>query len=498
MGQAQSSEGGAERAERERPANDGERKEPETVAMREALKKINITYVWIFLLYYTVFDLMPVTQLLAKPGWNRVSVWMLYFGLTLFIVNLIVDREEAFGRHIIWILLLCAAFAAATIIRRRYNHLYANRLNLIYCFLQPFMLYAAGRLMSKQEKKRFVFSWYTIVSAIFIPALCYMFYQFFSLQHYLAGTMSQGWFEGRLFGVMRVLYNGSIIVGVLAFLAGYYLFCSKRKVMKVIYSIELGIYVLYLSLSDTRTVFVGCAVGLGFIIYQRCYRKDSADANRRKGGWLIRGTCAFIIAILLLFAGTQGIRTAALFCNWQAHGGAAGTGVSFREFTEGEDRPEQGTYSSRRVDIWKSYFEIMADNPSHVLFGTSFYGKAEYIREHYPEQYIVRDFARFYPQDAQRGSVYGEHNAYLSVWVRTGIPGLIGFMGFLLACAGTVLQRVRAGTGSSFACALTSVVLLLLAAAFFEEDICFRISASSCIFWVFAGFLMNAAEGDRT
>ena len=166
---------------------------------------------------------------------------------------------------------------------------------------------------------------------------------------------------------------------------------------------------------------------------------------------------------------------------------------AMERFLAGIDRPKQATVTSRRVFIWKSYYEIMTDRVGNLIFGLSPGGADRYIREHYPDQYVVTAMQEYYPKAYLKGGVYDTHNSYLQVVVTTGIPGICVLIVYLVCCAADAFRYVGKGIKDDFDILCLSLIGMLLAAVFFERDVFLRTTAISFIFWNLAGYLMNGA-----
>jgi O-antigen ligase len=221
------------------------------------------------------------------------------------------------------------------------------------------------------------------------------------------------------------------------------------------------------------------------MVFARTMRRRAQACDERRLVWAARGACAFVAVMLCLVAARAAVRA---------------TGQLVLDVAEGTpqtiQRPPQATIASRRFEIWGSYLSILTDEPTNLRFGFSPDGLDEYIRIHYPDEYIVAFFKQAYPVPYARGEVYGTHNAFLHVLAVAGIFGLIALMGFLAFCARDVLRALAAGRGDLFAHTATAIVVLILGAICFETDVFCRMTASSLLFWLLAGYAMHTLPQD--
>lgn len=446
----------------------------------DMLGKAVVIYTWLFFFYRILNTLTPVAEVFKQPVFSTVPKLLGLAGAVLLAVDLITDRTVLRSASVGWILLLLLSLSVSAAVRYPYNSFFEFTKYIVYVSVQDLLIYSAGIRMSREEQKRFLKALHTTASVIFIPALCYMFYQFVTRQHYITSEdLNQGWFEGRLFGIMNSLYGGAIVVSLLAFGTVFLLLQSRKPLQKALYASELIIFTIYLALSDCRTAYAALAAGLGLALLYHCLRTHSPE-NSPMIKVFIKFLIIYTTALLIMFAGIAGIRTAGSYVN-------AGAAESRNEMR----RPEGASFSSRRLTIWNNYIEIMTDKPSHLIFGLSYNGYEKYIREHYPEAYIVSFFRNEYPYLYRKGEVYQTHNSYLMVLVVAGLPGVVAVIGFLISGARYVISLLFSGGMTSFESLLSALVLMVLTAGIFETTSIIPVNAVSGFFWMISGLLMN-------
>ena len=450
-----------------------------------------VIYSALFICIRAIMILEPISLVINETKVGKIFKALVYaIGFGLLTIDWIKNRKILTGKNIIWLLGLVISLVVSECI----HYQYASFTELVKQGLKSgilvFVLYTVGMRMARNEQIQFMRTLHNVLSIIFIPSIFYMFYQFLTLQHYVVNAIHQGWYEGRLFGILISPYSGAMIVALLAFGACFLFHFSNGKKYKVLYSTELVIYFIFLALSDTRTAYVACAAGLGFILFWHCYKSDTKSDHFRRIG---RGFLAFLLITAAMFALLKGIRTASLYCARELNNQTE----PFSEFAEEQDRPPQ-TFTSRRAFIWESYFDVLTNKPIHILFGLSESGSSSYIRENHPDTYIVDPFKYYYPELFEQGQVYGTHNTYLTVFVYTGAFGLIFLLVFLFKGSGNVVKKIIHGTFTPFDALIGAIVLMILTAGFFEADPFFAVTYNSCLFWVCAGFLMNSHKEEVT
>ena len=455
----------------------------------ELLNKSVIIYTGLFIIYRFFNVLTPVHELFEQPGWSMTPKLIGLAGAALLAADLISERVVLKTAHVKWILLLLLTLAVSSAVRYQYLSAFEALKYMAYASVQTLLVYSAGLRMDREEQKRFLRVLHSLISVILIPSLCYMLWQFYTQQHYLNNDfVDQGWHDGRLYGIMHILYDGALAVSLLAFITAYLLICSRGRLLRGMYAAELTICIIYIALSGCRTAYAACAGGLGMVFLYRFCRAYHADRNKLRSlaaKWLLIYTAALII----MLAGISGIRNAGAFIIWNAE--------TYAEAQKKLERHQQYTVSSGRTTIWKTYIEIMTDRPSYLIFGLSYNGYARYIREHYPDTFIITYFKEHYPDSYRKGNVYDAHNSYLFTMVAAGIFGFMSLLIFIALSAFDVLKYLFSGQMTDFECLLTAMIVMLLTAALFETNVFIPVSVPAGCFWMTAGLLLGSKDREE-
>ena len=459
---------------------------------KETIDQLIIGYVFLFLIWRAFMSIQPIVVPVSNTTAGSLLKGLVYLGgFALIGMDCFVQKRIRFGRNMKWLLLLGGSVLISELIHYKYVDLSTLIKQCVKSSLFLLLVYTVGLRMTERVRNRFLKILYCVLSMIFMPSMLYMFFQFLTLQHYVVAGTNQGWFEGRLYGIMVSPFAGAMIAAILAFAAGYLFFSGSKGLMqKSLYGAGLIIYILYMILSDTRTVYVACAAGFGILLFWR-FRKAALADEKRRIVYLIKGSLSFLLIILVMFLLIKGTRTAGLYFVQKINHDAAGAATSFSEFKDMQDRPKGTTFTSRRAYIWRSYFDVLTDQPVNFVFGLSLSGSSECIRKEYPDAYIVKDFKYLYPELYEKGDVHAAHNTYLTVLVYSGIIGLIFLLVFLCKSAQRFLRSLIHNTLSNIEITMGVIVVMILTAGLFESTPFFDISVFSCFVWLCTGFLMN-------
>lgn len=456
-----------------------------------------IVYTGIFIFYRFLTLLTPFYELFARDGWSVLPKLIGLTGGVLLAADLLTERKTLQCAHVKWVLLLLLTLVTSSAVRYQYVNAFEFAKYIVYVSVQDLLILSAGLRMSREEQGKFLKKLHTAISVVFIPAMCYMFWQFLTLQHYYnLDHVHQGWSDGRLYGIMYILYDGALGVSVLAFGTAFLLIRSKRILQKVLYGAELIICIIYIALSDCRTAYAACAAGIGMAVMY--HFAEACHAGEKKlfpliAKWLL----VYMAALIIIIVGISWIRGTGFSIVRNIHS------VHSVHSTDAEShkgaarklgRPKQQSFSTGRVEIWKTYIDIMTDKPEHLIFGLSYNGYSQYIREHYPDSFIITYFREHYPESYRKGNVYLVHNSYLFALVTAGIPGLLALLIFLAASAYDVLKHMFCGQMTAFECLLAALIAMLMTAGLFEHNVFITVSAPAGCFWMTAGLLLGKKE----
>lgn len=464
-------------------------------------------FTFVCIVYQMLVIIYPVKVFFARFPFNMFSKGLCIFGLILILTDIITDRIIFNGISMKWVILMILSAVISTIFRANYDCV-DNIKCILWSMVQMLLIYTLPMRITKDRQKKLLIHIHSAGCIIFIPVLIYMFYQFVELEHYInANGVSQGWFEGRLFGVMDTLYKGASLVAVLLFGSVFLFAVSKSKMKKAAYLSTIIVFFTYIALSDSRSIYAGCCMALLIIIFfdeklqiisflnRVPNLKRFIEGRRRR----LVSVFLYIITITVFAAGIMVIRNGGMELAYNNVISKYGVEGLEKKIGEGMDiesarnlgRPKQATITSRRVYIWKSYAEIILDKPSNLLIGLSPEGYDKYIIEHYPESYIVKDFWEYYPLESIKGNVYGTHNAYLHVLVATGILGMVSLLVFLIWFFMATFNGISTKKNRRYEVFLCAIIIMMLTSNFFEGDIFYCTTAMSFLFWLITGILVK-------
>ena len=119
----------------------------------------------------------------------------------------------------------------------------------------------------------------------------------------------------------------------------------------------------------------------------------------------------------------------------------------------------------------------------------------ENLRENQPDLYIVRHYKLAYTDLYNEGYIYDVHNGYITIFVMSGILGVLVFGSFLVICVFRTLKKIfNVPNVSGRIILYVSIITTMLVAAFFDCDLFFRVTGTSTVFWFVAGLLMHSLE----
>lgn len=485
---------------------------------KTARDSVAVWYSIVVVLFQCFYLIMPFRQMVAALGLGWFSAGLALLGGVLFLWDVVTDR--------VFLKAKCSACLIATIGVLCLSSLVyfssgwvGNAKVIVWQVVQMLVIYPVCKRMPRERLWRVLRTVYLLVSVVFAAAVSVSLYQFITMTAYTVegdvGAIRQGFQEGRLFGIFSSVYFASLLITLLATIGVFQALKAKRIWLRVWGAVSAVLFVAYVVLSGTRSVVVGVDVAVFlaafFLVRNRWERKRPAKKPALR-------CCACLLAALTiaggLLAAHSGVGSllkeipAAMLSYKMEALTAQNTGEEEKSNIQMADDTEMsvvleleredirtGNISNNRFQIWFDYLHVTARSAWTLLFGNSPGNYMPIIRDSEPDLYIVSYIRETHPLMYDSDLIYDTHNCYISVFVTSGILGVIVFGSFLVLCAGTVLGRLFRGECCSDKVVLLMVlVVTILISAFFDSDLFFKCTSTSVVFWMTAGLLMNELD----
>ena len=294
-----------------------------------------------------------------------------------------------------------------------------------------------------------------------------------------------GLYEGRLIGVFVTPYLAALINSYAVSASVFYIMSSKRK-GKLFFLVSCFLSTTMIVLSGTRSVMLGILLSIAVIMAMILVKRTNGRAGEKIK--LHKKVLAVLLASMLsagVYLAQAGyfkmLQEAAIVLN--ADGGAISSSDIAR-------KDKSGNISSNRFEIWRDYAHVLIDRPEKLILGYSQCGYMEYIRNYYPNLFIVQYFKEKYPlKYEKKNEVYDPHNTALNVLVSTGLIGLSFVIIFAVTLYRIILMRYRQGKLRMLDYFLITILITTATALMFETDVFYQCSFTSIVFWMMTGFL---------
>ncbi len=285
----------------------------------------------------------------------------------------------------------------------------------------------------------------------------------FSSNHHF---IRQGIMEGRLFGMFSDPNSAAMIA--LFLIIG--IIWSYRKLpsrlLKIYYVASAVLYVIYITMSGSRSTIVSVIVVSVVAVYYRM--RLSKNDPLSLGKTLLCELAAVAILVIAYFA--------IIFCVQ-----TVGMWVEPDRATEEEFIREDANFediSNSRFKIWGEYLTLWKDEP---VVGFSAKGVLHYAEAKDPQAYLVEH-------------QYTTHNSYLMVLIEGGVLGVIVMLVFLLGILKRWFMAFKerkspdiSGAETGFMLMSFCCVLGLLAFCVFMDNIFNGLRYENVVFWFCLG-----------
>jgi len=469
------------------------------------LNKIIAIYIGITLVFQISSLIAPVLTALTYTPLYSFKTYLGIIGAGLIAVDLITNKVIWRGAYC-WLLYGIVAVGVISSVFTLSYGISENIFLLCWVVIEIALFYSLSHRLSKPEFTRFLFTVYTIIAAIWLVACVISVAQFVAHIRYVYvvdpisadKTLSrQGFAANRLFGIFNPI-NHAAYISLMLIIIGIYLICkTSKKSLKIFYSISCFFFLMHIILSVSRSALLASFAIIAVASYLLIRNRLSFGKARKI---LVSSVCS-ILVLVISFGCYTGIKKVSVklprLYKTIVHSGSSDnddlTDEEYFDLDESEeellDRDLKEDSSNGRLSIWGDYISLYKKIGA---FGFSPGNYMTYIKEHYPDLYIVDYIKNHYPAKYEADVIYHVHNGYLMVFVSTGFIGIILLIAYLALCALKVLKYILSNDKIDIEfVTLFSIVIAGCVAAFFDRGIFLSDNGQSFIFWIAAGALIK-------
>ena len=427
--------------------------------------------------WVAVFNLQQIV-------YTVVSTAFALAGIVLVLLEVLIFHNLKKIPHNAWLILFLVAIAVSAVATYSYG-VFSNLKTLAWCAIQvfimvPMVVACNGRDLKRAFKIFFVFT-FTLWSVVsLVSLLMYIVQLGFSFEDATGKIQRQGYIDGRLFGAFIDPNYASCASLCLVMAATYYLKKTdlKSAVRKwILFGCALNL--IYFILAESRTGYVAlAAILLSWIIFR--LRSNPEKRIDCLSALRAIGYSSVVVAIIVGLTITAHLYSEVIqendFYGMNAVTEEYGLNISHRTDAGSEN------ISNNRFDIWSDYVYVMKD---HYLTGLSPRNYDQIVLEQYPDLYI---------SNRNEDSIYGIHNGYLSVYVYTGVLGVIAMAVIAAVCLYSVTRiLLRRSTKEEMLIALL-IFLVISVKAITHTTPFFSYSAEANFFWIMIGVLLYSVS----
>lgn len=463
------------------------------LADNKIINKLIIIYAFTVLSYQILHLIVPFRQLIVFLHLSSLSSVLAVVGFGIFVWDLLIDRVFLKTKFVYPLIAILGLMLISTFLRRDYG-IISNLKVIIWQISQLLVIFPLYNRIDKAALSKLIGKYFFVISVIFVVTNIIGLVQFFTVTRYEAwydgGYIRQGFSEGRLFGVYASPHYGSLFVLVLSAGSVYYAVGANKLCKKIVCYTAALIHFLYAVASGTRSVIIGTAATLCLISFLISWKRFGA----RKINAVLRAVICVALAIVVA-VGSVGLFT----LTDKAMHSILYAAIDEDEISKEEENLELertdvdfSNISNHRFEIWKNYFQAVSARVDTLLFGMSPGSYMSYVKDNFPDLFIVEYIKENYPRMYEKNLIYDTHNAYFGALATTGVIGVLMVFTFLIfgfvRSARFILKSRKV---SAAVYAIISVVVFILITSFFDTDIFFKCTSTSVIFWLTTGMLLK-------
>lgn len=476
----------------------------QNLANNKRINRLIIIFSFTVLIYQVLYLIIPFRQVLEYCRLGFVSPLLAVIGLGIFLWDVIFDRICLKDKNCYLLIALIGILCISSLFVIDYG-LSANAKNIVWQIVQMLVIFPLYNRLPGDKWIESAKKLYIIVLIFFIPANIISIIQYFTITGYYVklstGTVRQGFMGGRLFGVFSSPHYAGLFMLVLVIVSIAFAVKTKSVWKRVAYITVAVICYIYSALTGTRSIILGTAatvfvVALAFL-YKYFARKHNTKSVLKHAVCILASIFIMLVsaATPMVISMASGKSLAFIYNN------------CFDGDTVNPDNPADGdivferddintaNISNHRFKIWSEYLNVTTDSIRSFLLGNSPGSYTEYVRQNYPDLFIVEYIKTYYPEMFKHNYIYDTHNAYLGAFVSSGAIGLAVLLAFLLFIFYKAVKHIyKCKKVSVWTYALMAIWILILVSSFFDSDLFFKCNSTSVVFWFISGLLVKSVQ----
>lgn len=375
-------------------------------------------------------------------------------------------------------LILLAGFIVVLGISTLLNHEYeftGNILGMATFVSQLIIFYFLARLVSEEQLTWCMKITGLLTSLFWTPGCVISLYQYIWNIHYVTVSpenrlIRQGITDGRLFGLFSdpnfAAFTSLLIIVLLLFAIRH----TTAKFLKA-YSITcIIINLMYLIMSNSRTIYIAAVGTVLFFVLLKTYRQHRESEQPELRLFLIslcKKTALTLGAVIAIYA--------IIFFPLQALGHLVVPDRNMHDMVREDVTTENIT--NNRSTIWKNYLQLYKEKP---VFGFSIRSALPYVTDKHPDSYLAT-------------TQYVTHNGYLSLLIETGLTGFLIMGTFFVLTFIQSVNRIRKKEKISdnyllFATLTVAVLIFLMC----FHDVFFTVNIETMLLYIGIGYVDHA------
>lgn len=461
--------------------------------------RIALGYIFVVLTYQILHLIVPFRQMIVALHLSFISPLLAILGFCICAWDLLFDRNLFKSGIYSWLLIgIIAVMGVSSLLNFR-NGITANAKAIIWQIAQMLVIFPIGRSLDLSSLKKSLTAWIFAMSAVFNIANIISLVQMYAIigytTEYDGGIVRQGFIKGRLFGVYGSTHFASVFMLMLAAVAVILAVKATKKLSRVYFIITAVLAFLYMVASGTRAVMVGlaCAVFITvlFIVYNYfSYKKRISKLLKA----VLCVTLSLVAALASYFA--VDLSDDAMKSVIYLYASTDSTDEELELELERAD-VDSANISNHRFEIWGNYLSVITEDPVNIVFGMTPGNYMSSIKAEHDDLFIVKYIKENYPFMYEQDLIYDTHNAYVGAFVMAGAIGVILLLIFIVLGFLRTVRYFRTHEKPSLAVyLLLGIIVVMLAASFFESDLFFRCTSTSVIFWISVGMLIKCTPDD--